>query len=332
LREFSLGCNGRSAQHVPGSPPSIDEQFRMVKESGLYDHYDRVPQPNQEREYLRAVEKHDFPMRTGLWTYTMGRDEALLARNLQLQKDARGECHNVMLFDRHADGHPLSDQEVVDFYLQAYDHAGRIGIDVAFEVHIYMWSEDVRRVSRVADMVEQRAVPFNFVLDHSHVLLKLDNPEEQALCGIRQAVETGALILDPFEPGNIVDEWLARNMTLWHQVRPVSPRGPKNVLARHPDGRFGRACQYPFVRPKPGEFHDEWHAYRLEPSKEVVRKVLRFHRDNPQSRLRYLTTEYIDLPDYGEGARYSLFEQSVALARWIRALWEALKREARDSP
>ena len=329
MREFSLGCNRRSAQHIPGNPPSIDEQFRMVKACGLYDHYDAVPQPGQEAEYLRAVEKHDLPMRTGLWTYTMGQDEVLLVRNLQLQKDARGECHNIMLFARNADGHALTDDEVVDFYMRAWELGEKIGIQIAFEVHIYMWSEDLRRVVPVAEKVKARGATFNFVLDHSHVLLKLDNPEEQALCGLRQDVETGKLRLDPYEEGNLVDEWIARNMKVWAQVRPVVPRGPKNVIARHPDGRFGRAVQYPFVRPKPGEFHDEWHAYRLEPSKEVVRKVLRFHRDNPASRLRYLTTEYIDLPDYGEGVRYSLFDQSVALAQWIRDSWTSVKSEAR---
>ena len=32
---------------------------------------------------------------------------------------------------------------------------------------------------------------------------------------------------------------------------------------------------YPFTKPAPGEWHSPWHAYKLEPTKEVVRKVLR---------------------------------------------------------
>jgi hypothetical protein len=327
MRGVLLGCNGRSAQHQPGKSISVDEQFRMVKESGVYDFFDRMPQPGQEAEYVKAAEKYDLPMRTGLWSYAKGRDEALLAHNLKLSVDTGAECHNIMLFDRHADGHALSDQEVVDFYLLADDLARRNRIDITFEVHIYMWSEDFRRVRRVAEMVRARGIPFNFLLDHSHVLLKLDNPEEQELCGIRKDVETGRLILDPFEDGNVIDEWIGMNMTLWHSVRPVSPNGPKNVWARHPDGKMGRACQYPFSRPRPGEFHSPWHAYRVEPCKEVVRKVLRHHRDHADSRLRYVTTELIDLPDYGENAKYSLFEHSVALARWIRNTWNELTEE-----
>lgn len=327
MRGFLLGCNGRSAQHRPGTPISVDEQFRMVKESGVYDFFDRMPQPGQEAEYVKAAEKYCLPMKTGLWSYAKGKDEALLAHNIRLSKDTGAECHNIMLFNHHADGHVLSDQEVVDFYLYAYELSQKNGVDITFEVHIYMWSEDFRRVAAVADSVRSRGIPFNFLLDHSHVLLKLENPEEQDICGIRGDVEAGSLILDPFEDGNIIDEWIAMNMTLWHSVRPVSPNGPKNVRARHPDGRIGRACQYPFVRPRPGEFHAPWHAYRVEPCKEVVRKVLRYHRDHADSRLRYVTTELIDLPDYGENAGYSLFEQSVALAAWIRSTWERIVLE-----
>lgn len=326
-RELALGCNGRGAQHIPGTPITVDEQFRMVKESGVFDFFDRMPQPGQEAEYIKAAEKYDLPMKTGLWTYTKGKDETLLAHNLRLSKDAGGECHNIMLFNNHADGHVVTDDEVVEFYLYSYELSQQIGIDITFEVHIYMWSEDLRRVTRVANLVRARGAPFNFLLDHSHVLLKLENPEEQDLCGIREDVEEGRLILDPFEPGNIIDEWIEQNMTLWHSVRPVAPNGPKNIWSHHPDGTPGRACQYPFTRPRPGEFHSPWFAYKVEPCKEVVRKLLRYHHDHADSRLRYVTTEIIDLVDYGENAKYSLFEQSVSLVQWIRQTWNDLKAQ-----
>jgi hypothetical protein len=287
----------------------------------------RATRPRWTNNSAWAAEKHDLPMKTGLWTYTKGTDEDLLIHNLKLTKDTGGECHNIMLFNDHADGHEVSNDEVVDFYMFAFEAAEKLGIDITFEVHIYMWSEDFRRVEQVADMVEAKGVPFNFLLDHSHVLLKLNNREEQDICGITQAVEDGTLILDPFEPGNVIDRWIARNMTLWHSVRPVAPNGPPNLWAKTPEGKFGRACQYPFTRPKPGEFHSPWFAYKVEPCKEVVRRVLRHHLGTPDSKLRYVTTEIIDLVDYGEGAKYSLFEQSVSLATWIRRTWADIKAE-----
>jgi hypothetical protein len=319
MHPLLLGINGRSVQHAPGSPPSVDEQFRMVKNAGVFNFFDKLPPPGEELDYLRASEKHGIPVLTGLWTYTAGQDEALLFKNLALTRQLGGECHNILLFNNDANGQPLTDEQVVNFYRLAYEEGQRLGIDITFEVHIYMWSEDVRRVLSVARKVRDAGMPFNFLLDHSHVLIKLESPEEQDLCGIRADVEAGRVILDPFETGNILDLWIAENMTLWHSVRPVAPGGPKNIWATHPDGRTGRACQYPFLRPQAGEWHSEWFAYKLEPSKSVVRKVLAAHAQNPESRLRYVTTEIIDLPDYGDGARYSLFEHSVALANWIRS-------------
>lgn len=322
---FSIGCNGRGVQHT--RPVSVDEQFRMLKESRVFDHFDRMPQPGEEREYLRAAERHGIPIRTGLWSYTAGRDEATLERNLRLCKEAGGEFHNIMLYRQHANGQEVSDQQIVDFYLHAHELGQKIGI----EVHIYMWSEDLRRISPVARQVRARGVPFNFVLDHSHVLLKVENPEEQDVSGIREDVEAGRFVIDPYEPGNVIDEWIGMNMTHWLQIRPVSPNGPKNPWQLKEGGTYGRACQYPFFRPAPGEWHLPWHAWRVEPCKEIVRRVLRHHRDTPASPLRYITTDMIDMPDYGGGVKYSLFEQNVAIAEWFRSTWQSIEAGREDT-
>lgn len=322
---FSIGCNGRGVQHAQAV--SVDEQFRMVKESGVFDHFDRMPQPGQERDYLRAAERHGIPIRTGLWSYTAGRDEALLEKNLRICKEAGGEFHNIMLYTRHADGHVVTDENIVDFYLRAHELGQQIGIAIGYEVHIYMWSEDLRRITPIARQIRARGVPFNFVLDHSHVLLKVDNPEEQDACGIREDVESGRLIIDPYEEGNVVDEWISMNMTPWMQIRPVSPNGPKNPWQLKDGGTYGRACQYPFFRPPQGQWHLPWHAYRVQPCKDIVRRMLRHHLHTPESPLKYITTDMIDMPDYGGGVKYSLFEQNVAIAQWFRDTWGAMLKE-----
>jgi hypothetical protein len=329
LDGISLGCNGRGVQHVPGKETPVDEQFRMVKESGVFDHFDRMPQPGQEAEYLKAAEKHGVPIRTGLWSYMSGRDEALLEKNMRLCKDAGAECHDIMLYARNAKGLPVTDDEIVAFYILAHEQGQKIGITIGFEVHIYMWSEDLRRVSPV-ELVRARGIPFNFILDHSHVLLKVDNPEEQDASGIRQDVEAGRFVIDPYEDGNVLDEWIAQNMTVWLQVRPVSPNGPKNRGQIKDGGVWGRACQYPFKKPRPGEWFEPWHAYRVEPCKDIVRRVFRRHHQcGANSPLRWITTDMIDMPDYGGGVRYSLFEQNVAIAQWLRLTWDQISAEAK---
>ena len=328
LDGISLGCNGRGAQGVPRQPPSVDEQFRLVKAAGVFDHFDRMPQPGQEEEYVRASQKHGLPIRTGLWSYTAGKDEAQLAKNLGLCRDTGAQCHDIMLRAKHASGRAMTDDEVVAFYVLAYELAQKRGIEIGFEVHIYMWSEDFRRINAVAGRVRALGLPFNFVLDHSHILLKVDNPEEQDVSGIREDVEAGRLIIDPYEPGNVLDDWISQGTITWLQVRPVSPNGPKNPGELKETGTWGRACQYPFKKPRPGEWFHPWHAYRVEPCKEVVRRVLRHHLANPrQSRLRWITTDMIDMADYGGGVNYSLIEQNAAIAQWIRETYDVLRKE-----
>ena len=318
--------------HIEGTPMTVDEQFRLLKSAGVYDHFDRMPQPGEEKLYLDAANKHGIPIRTGLWWYTAGQDEQMLERHLRISKEGGAEFHDIMLHIRHAKGHTVTDQEVVDFYCLAHELGEKIGIEIGFENHIYMWSEDPRRVTTIAQKVRDRGIPFKYVLDHSHVLIKIDNPEEQDIIGIRDDVESGALLLDPFEEGNVIEQWIGQNMIHWLQVRPVSPNGPKNRWAiknnnSYDGGAWGRPCQYPFVKPKPGEWHSQWHAYRVEPCKEVVRKMFRHHLQTPNSPLRYLTTDMIDMADYGENAKYSLFDQNVAIAKWMRATWDELAAE-----
>jgi hypothetical protein len=317
LEDISIGCQGRGVRHT--SPVDVNSMFSMVRDAGVFDHFDRLPQPGEERRYMLASEKYGIPIRTGSVVYRAGANLADLETNLRTAKLAGGEFHNILLNATDASGRALTDLEVVDTYLASYELGQKVGIGVGFEVHIDMWSEDFRRISKVAHAVQARAVPFNFILDHSHVLLKLENPEEQDASGIRADVASGALVIDPFEEGNVFDEWLGMDMVPWLQVRTVAPNGPKNIWAqRYGGGGWGRACQYPFVRPRAGQWHSDWHAYRLEPSKEVVRKALRHHLSGKASPLKYITTEMIDMPDYGENAKYSLFEQNVAIATWIR--------------
>ncbi len=328
MSEFSIGCNGRGIRHV--APVSLEEQFRMLRDSRVFDHFDRLPQPGEEAEYLRLSNKYGMPIRTGLWSYTAGRDEAQLEKNLRIAKEAGGEFHNIMLYTRHAQGHVVTDDDIVAFYHHAWNLGERIGIAIGMEIHIYMWSEDVRRITPVAEKVRAGGIPFHFVLDHSHALLKIDNPEEQDVVGIRAEVESGALVIDPYEPGNVIDDWIAQNMVHWLQIRPVSPDGPKNLWEMTDNGHYGRAVQYPFLRPRPGEWHSPWTAWRVEPCKEVVRRMLRHHYATPDSPLRYITTDMIDMPDYGGGARYSLFEQNIAIAEWFKGTAAEIRQQVRS--
>jgi hypothetical protein len=347
-KDFLIGCNGRGAQESSIDSPvsleeaSIDEQFRLIKETGVFDYFDRIPLRDSFADYRDAIEKYDLPIHTVSWFYKLGADEALLSDNLRIGAEIGADMHNIMIFTRHADGHVVTDSEIVECYLNAYDEGMAIGVEPTFELHVNMWSEDFRRVTPVALAVRDRGIPFNYTLDYSHVNFKIENPEEQDISGIRGDVQAGRLILDPFEIGNLCDEWLELGIVRWLQVRSVAPNGPKNIwsvqepgvpVAGMPDlppgaaPVTGRGIQYPFTKPAEGEWHSPWHGYKLEPTREVVRKVLRYHKADPEKRLKYITTEMINLPDYGHNAKYSLIGQNAAIAHFVRDTWAEIDDE-----
>jgi hypothetical protein len=342
----AIGCNGRGVQdsslHRPITleEPSIEEQFRLVRATGAFDAFDRLPLPHEVDTFLRCMAETGLPVHTTSGVYELGGNFADLDRNLVNSAAVGAVTHNVMLYWRHADSRLVTDDEVIDAYLRAYDLGLARGVTPAFELHVNMWSEDPRRVTPVALAVRRRGIPFHLTLDYSHVLFKMGNAQELALFGLADDVAAGHVVLDPFEHGNLVDEWLSLGLVRWLQVRPAVPNGPRNVWAPHdPDavvvgrpthptfplqpGEPGRGILYPFSRPAPGEWHSPWEAWRLQPCKEVVRKVLRHHATTPDSPLRHITTEMIALPDYALHARFSLIGQNADVARWIRSEWNA---------
>ena len=62
----------------------------------------------------------------------------------------------------------------------------------------------------------------------------------------------------------------------------------------------------------------------MESWKEVVRQLMTYHAHHDDSALGQISTEFIPNLDYGEGCRYSLFEQGVACASWMRETWNGI--------
>ena len=325
---FGIQTNG--IKHAHADPmPDIDTRFAMVREAGVFDYVDKTPDPDQIDDFLKARDKYGLPVRAGGWFYTLGEDEGLLEANLATGRRLGSLVHNTQIKVKHAKGHVVTDDEVVEAYLRAADLGDRYGCVPCFEVHVNMWSEDFPRVARVGRMVEAKGREFNITLDHSHVIFKIDNPDEQRIYDTDRKIAAGVLVLDPFKPGNVIAEWVAAGWVRHCHARAAVPANPKNTPARHPDGSVGRGIQYPFKEPRPGDYHAPWSAAALEPWKEGIRILLRHRARDPGAKLGQISTEFIPNTDYGEGCRYSLFEQAVACVEWMRAEWTAIQAEVK---
>lgn len=331
--DLLIGITEGGILHTDADPPlDLETKFRMAKETGVYDYLEKTPPADQVADYAKWAEKYDLPVLAGGWFYKLGRDEALLEQNLRIGGELGSVVHNTQILMDHADGHLVTDQEVAEAYLRAQDIGAKVGCQPTFEVHVNMWSEDFRRVMPVAELVSKHGIPFRMTLDHSHVMFKIDNPREQAVLGIDAAIASGDLVLDPFTEGNICQQWIDAGIVGHMHARAAAPNNPRNIWAhheslddvpssQHPRDTVGRGIQYPFLEPKPGEWHSPWNEAQLEPWKEVVRRALAHHATTEASPLRTLSTEFIPGTDYGAGAKYSIFDHSVACARWVREVW-----------
>ncbi len=333
-KELLIGVNEQGVMETDADPPyDLETKFRMAKDSGVYDYFDKTPPADQVNTYAKLAEKYDLPVLAGGWYYVLGRDEELLAENLRIGGTLGSRVHNTQIMMDHAEGRLVTNEEVAEAYLRAYEVGDKTGCMPTFEVHVNMWSEDFRQVTPVAEIVEARGVPFRMTLDHSHVIFKIDNPREQEVLSIKESIETGELVLDPFKPGNICDEWIDHGFVGHCHARAAAPDNPRNIWdhhpsldelssSAHPKDTTGRGIQYPFVEPKPGQWHSEWREEALEPWKEVLRHLMAYHAGHEDSPLSTISTEFIPFPDYGGGGKYSIFENSVACATWLRTTWD----------
>ena len=328
MKELPIGIQTNGIKHAHDDPmPDVDTRFRMVKECGAFDYVDKTPDPDQIDDFIRAREKYDLPVRGGGWFYTLGRDESLLEKNLELAGRLGSLVHNVQILYDDAAGRPVSNQDVIDIYKRAYEWGERTGVIPCFEVHVNMWSEEFHRIAEVGDAIETEGIPFNMTLDHSHVIFKIDNPEEQAMFGLAESLAAGDVVIDPYDPNCVTHQWISSGWVAHCHARAAVPNNPKNTPAIGDDGQCGRGIQYPFRQPAEGEYHAVWDESRLDPWKEVVRDLMRYHATHDDSRLGQISTEFIPNLDYGEKCKYSLFEHSIACAQWMRSTWRELGRQ-----
>ena len=316
-----IGIVEDNVMHADPKEFDLDTRFGMVKDAGVFDYFDKTPSPHLFWDYHRLSRSHKLPITAGGFYYFLGRDEPLLAWNLRAAADLGSTRHNVQIISHDLKGRPVTNAEVAEAYLRAAELGAANGVSACFEVHVNMWSEHFGRVAQVARLVEQRGVPFRMTLDHSHVIFKIDNDEALAVQGLAADVDSGAIVLDPFKPGSVCQNWIDAGYVGHMHARSAAPNGPPNVWARQANGKPGRGIQYPFIQPAPGEWHSDWDAARLEPWKEVVRQFLRRHAAGDGDPVATISTEFIPQADYGGGARYSLFDNAIACATWIREEW-----------
>lgn len=201
-----------------------------------------------------------------------------------------------------------------ELYLNMLEEAGGRTLP-CLEPHVDMWLEQFDRVQKLADWLGARGAPLHLTIDHSHLLYRIDNAAELLGAGL-DSVEEGRRLLSPFSDESYCNAWLSQGLIAHAHARCVQINAPSNLLqARTSKGLPGRGIQYPISKPSDGS---EWDKKRCETWKAAVRQMIKWRAQNSDSPLHRVSCEFIPYPDYGGGARYSIFEQNVACADWLR--------------
>src|SRR5262249_21325807 len=169
--DFAIGCTYNFLQPHEEVPPL--RRFEMVRDTGAFDYINWLPPPDILSACALASERTGIPMTTGNCSHQLGKDDARLAQNVRDAAAIGMRLLNVMLDAKAADGHELTDAEIVDAYCRIAELGASLGVAISFELHVDCWSEKFKRVRPVVEAVRARGVPFNLTLDYSHVIFKI---------------------------------------------------------------------------------------------------------------------------------------------------------------
>lgn len=305
--------------------PDAPTRLAWIRDAGVFDYVEKNIDPTEDfAPYFDWVEEYGVPIGVFGGIFCAGRDEARMRWGLRTGGQLGARLFNMQLFARHADGRPLTDQQVADWFLHAMDHGTAAACLPAMEVHVDMWNEQFHRVEAVAELLARSHVALRLTLDHSHLVFKIDHPDELAISGLQDAADGGRALLAPGDRATLYSHWLAQGWVVHAHTRSVAPGVPYNAAMRRPDGRPGRAIQYPFVEPEPGSFHRSWREDELGVWKSAVRDLLAWMRAQPAKAPGQISCEFIPFPDYGGGGRYDIWGNNIACARWLREEWRRL--------
>lgn len=323
-KALPIGINLDGVLIHDGLPsPDTPTRLRWVRDAGVFDYIEKNIDPDEDfSPYRDWIAEHGIPVGVFGGIFCAGRDEALMRWGMRTGGELGARLFNIQLFARHADGHELSDREVADWFLNAMEHGATAGCLPAMEVHVDMWSERFHRVEAVGELLARSNVSLRLTLDHSHLVFKIDTPEELLASGLQNAADGGRAQLAPGLPGTLYRQWLARGWVVHAHTRSVATGLTGNAAMQRSNGRPGRAIQYPFIEPVPGSFHRNWEVQALTTWKTAVNELLDWMKAHPTHAPQQISCEFIPFPDYGGGGRYNIWQNNIACARWLQEEWQ----------
>ena len=81
-KKLKIGIANRGVlHHNTETPISLEEWFKEVSQSKVFDYVDKTPPKEDFNKYQSLSEKYNLPMLCGGWFYKLGEDDDLLKKN-----------------------------------------------------------------------------------------------------------------------------------------------------------------------------------------------------------------------------------------------------------
>ena len=76
-KQLLIGVNESGVMETDAVPDyDLETKFRMARESGIFDYFDKTPPADKVNTYAKLAEKYDLPVLAGGWYYVLGQDES----------------------------------------------------------------------------------------------------------------------------------------------------------------------------------------------------------------------------------------------------------------
>jgi hypothetical protein len=258
------------------------------------------------------------------------RPDALIAlkANLEIARAAGTmDRLNLQVFGDH---HSPSLEGLVRFYVEAEELAAKFGIELHTETHIDRFTYDPRRFLEVHEALLNRTdnrLGLRVTAHLSHYVHQIGNSKMSNW----EAIRSGALRMNPFDPENIVTRKIIDGGLVSY--------GHMRMAVPNDWGRQEGTIQYPLVDPRLDTLvqpnaqaslrSGPFDASRHRPWKEWYRQIFTSQLRHPERPVARFSTEFIDglQPGLYRVDDYSNLFQNIAMVSWAQKYVAQLRLE-----
>ena len=92
--DLKIGIANRGVLHHNNEQPvNLEDWFKEVSQSNVFDYIDKTPSNEDFDEYKRLAEKYKMPILCGGWFYQLGKDDDLILENLKTGSSLGNKYH-----------------------------------------------------------------------------------------------------------------------------------------------------------------------------------------------------------------------------------------------